>query len=52
MVVISILLYVSGPVWGHVNNGNAHINIVTPGQHVRNGTLAAIVEEIVYDSVV
>jgi FAD/FMN-containing dehydrogenase len=39
-------------VWGHVNGGNARINIVTPGQHIRNGTLAAIVEEIVYDSVV
>ena len=38
-------------VWGHVNDGNAHINIVTPAQHVRNGTIAAIVEEIVYDSV-
>jgi FAD/FMN-containing dehydrogenase len=39
-------------VWGHVNDGNAHINIVTPGQPTKNSKLATIIEEIVYDSVI
>jgi FAD/FMN-containing dehydrogenase len=39
-------------VWGHVNDGNAHINIVTPGQPTKNGKLATIIESIVYDSVI
>jgi FAD/FMN-containing dehydrogenase len=39
-------------VWGHVNDGNAHINIVTPGQSTKNSKLATFIEEIVYDSVI
>ena len=39
-------------VWGHVSDGNAHINIVTPGQHIKDGKLATIIDEIVYDSVI
>jgi len=35
-----------------VNDGNAHINIVTPGQHIKDGKLATIIDEIVYDSVI
>jgi FAD/FMN-containing dehydrogenase len=39
-------------VWGHVNDGNAHINIVTPGQPTKNSKLAIFIEDIVYDSVI
>ena len=38
-------------VWGHVADGNAHINIVTPGQYKKDTALAKHIETIVYDSV-
>ena len=38
-------------VWGHVADGNAHVNIVTPGQYKKDTALAKHIETIVYDSV-
>lgn len=32
-------------VWGHVNDGNAHINIITPGQHIKDSKLATTIDE-------
>ena len=37
-------------VWGHVADGNAHINVVTPGQHKKDTNLSKQIETIVYDS--
>jgi len=37
-------------VWGHVADGNAHINVVTPGQHNKDANLSKQIETIVYDS--
>ena len=37
-------------VWGHVADGNAHINVVTPGQHKKDANLSKQIETIVYDS--
>ena len=38
-------------VWGHVADGNAHINIVTPGRYEKDYELANDIETIVYDTV-
>ena len=38
-------------VWGHIADGNAHINIVTPGQFKRDHALAKHIETLVYESV-
>ncbi len=38
-------------VWGHVADGNAHINIVTPGKFEKDYALAKEIETIVYDTV-
>jgi FAD/FMN-containing dehydrogenase len=38
-------------VWGHVADGNAHINIVTPGEYQKNDALAEYIEQTVYESV-
>ncbi|KAL9181662.1 hypothetical protein ACHAXT_012005 [Thalassiosira profunda] len=38
-------------VWGHVADGNAHINVVTPGRHEKDGALARHIESVVYDAV-
>mmetsp|Transcript_13325 Transcript_13325/g.28913 ORF Transcript_13325/g.28913 Transcript_13325/m.28913 type:complete len:600 (-) Transcript_13325:279-2078(-) len=38
-------------VWGHVADGNAHINIVTPGRYEKDDALAKRIETMVYDSV-
>jgi len=38
-------------VWGHIADGNAHINIVTPGQYEKDSALAKRIETMVYDSV-
>jgi FAD/FMN-containing dehydrogenase len=38
-------------VWGHVADGNAHINIVTPGRFEKDYKLANNIQKIVYDTV-
>lgn len=38
-------------VWGHIADGNAHINVVTPGQFEKDSALAELIETTVYDSV-
>jgi len=38
-------------VWGHVADGNAHINVVTPGRFEKDHSLAKDIETIVYDTV-
>ena len=38
-------------VWGHIADGNAHINIVAPGHHEKDSALAKRIETTVYDSV-
>ena len=38
-------------VWGHVGDGNAHINVVTPGRHGKDAALAARIEAAVYGAV-
>ena len=38
-------------VWGHIADGNAHINIVTLNQFTKDDVLAKQIETIVYDSV-
>ena len=39
-------------VWGHLADGNAHINVVTPGRYTKDINLAKRIETIVYGSVV
>jgi FAD/FMN-containing dehydrogenase len=38
-------------VWGHLADGNAHVNIVTPGLFHKDEVLAAYIDEAVYGSV-
>jgi len=38
-------------VWGHLADGNAHINVVTPGVFQKDETLASLVDDAVYGSV-
>ncbi|KAL3810556.1 hypothetical protein ACHAXA_009789 [Cyclostephanos tholiformis] len=38
-------------VWGHVNDGNAHINIVTPGRFETESAIEETIETIVFDEV-
>ncbi|KAL7475267.1 hypothetical protein ACHAW6_001188 [Cyclotella cf. meneghiniana] len=38
-------------VWGHLADGNAHINVVTPGIFRKDELLASHVDELVYGSV-
>ena len=38
-------------VWGHVADGNAHINVVTPGRFEKDYALAKDIETVVYDTV-
>lgn len=38
-------------VWGHLADGNAHINVVSPGIFHKDTSLAASVDEAVYGSV-
>ena len=38
-------------VWGHLADGNAHINVVTPGQFQKHKLVASHVDEAVYGSV-
>lgn len=38
-------------VWGHIADGNAHINIVTPGKFEKDTKLDNLIETAVYDSV-
>lgn len=38
-------------VWGHLADGNAHINVVTPGVFQEDRELASLVDEAVYGSV-
>ena len=37
--------------WGHINDGNAHINIVTPGRFEAEADVERTVEAIVFDEV-
>jgi FAD/FMN-containing dehydrogenase len=37
--------------WGHVNDGNAHINIVTPGRFEKEADIEGTIEKIVFDEV-
>ena len=38
-------------VWGHLADGNAHINVVTPGQFHKDEVMASLVDDSVYGSV-
>ena len=38
-------------VWGHVADGNAHINVVTPGRFDKDYSLTQDIETVVYDTV-
>ena len=38
-------------IWGHLADGNAHINVVTPGQFKKHKPIASYVDEAVYGSV-
>jgi FAD/FMN-containing dehydrogenase len=38
-------------VWGHVNDGNAHMNIVTKGRFKKESAIAEIIETTVFDAV-
>mmetsp|Transcript_44596 Transcript_44596/g.93596 ORF Transcript_44596/g.93596 Transcript_44596/m.93596 type:complete len:578 (-) Transcript_44596:72-1805(-) len=38
-------------VWGHIADGNAHINIVTPGKFGKDSVLTKDIEATVYESV-
>lgn len=38
--------------WGHVGDGNVHLNVVTPGEKDRNESIVNILEPYVYDIVV
>ena len=38
-------------VWGHLSDGNAHVNVVTPGLFQKDEALSTLVDEAVYGSV-